>query len=74
VVNGVATLTRKFAFANGSFDRYAVDGMVNFTAFFVNTSGAFMKKLQTGKVQTYVVMVILALFGYFVYYFTQLVY
>jgi len=48
--------------------------MVNFTAFFVNTSGAFMRKLQTGKVQTYVVMVILALFGYFVYYFTQLVY
>jgi len=74
IVNGVATLTRKFAFASGNFDRYAVDGMVNFTAFFVNTSGAFMRKLQTGKVQTYVVMVILALFGYFVYYFTQLVY
>lgn len=73
MVNGIATLTRKFAFLNGSFDKYAVDGMVNFTAFFVNTSGGVLKKLQTGKVQTYVVMVMLAVFGYFVYYFAQLV-
>lgn len=73
LVNGIATVTRKFAFANGAFDKYAVDGMVNFTAFFVNTSGGVLRKLQTGKVQTYVVMVILAVFGYFVYYFAQLV-
>ncbi|TCD47291.1 NADH-quinone oxidoreductase subunit L [Chlorobium sp. N1] len=73
MVNGVATLTRKFAFFNGSFDKYAVDGMVNFTAFFVNTSGGVLRKLQTGKVQTYVVMALLAVFGYFVYYFAQLV-
>ncbi|TLU58354.1 MAG: NADH-quinone oxidoreductase subunit L [Chlorobium sp.] len=74
LVNGVAFTVKKFAFANGSFDKYVVDGLVNFTAFSVNTTGAVLRKLQTGKVQTYVVMLILAVFGYFVYYFTRLVY
>ncbi len=74
IVNGVATLVRKFAFANDSFDRHVVDGMVNFTAFTVNTTGAVLKKLQTGKVQTYVVMLMLVLFSYFVFYFIRLIY
>jgi len=74
IVNGVATLVRKFAFVNDGFDRHVVDGMVNFTAFTVNTTGAVLKKLQTGKVQTYVVMLMLVLFGYFVFYFTRLIY
>jgi NADH-quinone oxidoreductase subunit L len=74
MVNGVALLVKKFAFVNDGFDRHVVDGMVNFTAFTVNTSGAVLKKLQTGKVQTYVVMLLLAVFGYFVFYFTRLIY
>ncbi len=74
MVNGVATLVRKFAFFNDSFDRHVVDGAVNFTAFTVNTIGAMLRKLQTGKVQTYIVMLILAVFGYFVFYFTRLIY
>ncbi len=74
IVNGVATLVRKFAFVNDGFDRHVVDGMVNFTAFTVNTTGAVLRKLQTGKVQTYVVMLMLVLFGYFVFYFTRLIY
>ena len=74
IVNGVATLVRKFAFVNDGFDRHVVDGMVNFTAFTVNTTGAVLKKLQTGKVQTYVVMLMLVLVGYFVFYFTRLIY
>ncbi len=74
IVNGVATLVRKFAFVNDGFDRHVVDGMVNFTAFTVNTTGAVLKKLQTGKVQTYVVMLMLVLFGYFVFYFTRMIY
>ncbi|NTU58841.1 MAG: NADH-quinone oxidoreductase subunit L [Chlorobiaceae bacterium] len=71
-VNGIATVYRKVAFANGSFDKYVVDGFVNFTAFFVQTSGAVMRKIQTGKVQTYLVMVLLAVLGYFAYYLVQL--
>ena len=71
-VNGVATVFRKVAFANGSFDKYVVDGFVNFMAFFVQTSGGVMRKIQTGKVQTYLVMVLLAVLAYFAYYLVQL--
>ncbi len=71
IVNGVGALVRKFGTASGGFDQYVVDGMVNFTAFFVQTSGAAMKKLQTGKVQTYLVMALVAVTGYIVYYFVQ---
>jgi len=74
IVNGVATLVRKFAFLNNSFDKHVVDGLVNFTAFTVNTTGAVLRKLQTGKVQTYIVMLILVVFGYFVFYFSRIVY
>ena len=74
IVNGVATLVRNFAFLNDGFDRHVVDGLVNFTAFTVNTTGAVLRKLQTGKVQTYVVMLLLAVFGYFVFYLTRLIY
>jgi len=72
IVNGVALLVKKFAFVNDGFDRHVVDGMVNFTAFTVNTTGAVLRKLQTGKVQTYVVMLMLLLLGYFV--FARLIY
>ena len=74
IVNGVATLVRNFAFLNDGFDRHVVDGLVNFTAFTVNTTGAVLRKLQTGKVQTYVVMLLLAVFVYFVFYLTRLIY
>ncbi|NMW18401.1 MAG: NADH-quinone oxidoreductase subunit L [Chlorobiaceae bacterium] len=74
IVNGVAVLVRNLAFANNSFDKYVVDGLVNFTAFSVNTTGAVLRKLQTGKVQTYVALLLVVLFGYFVFYFTRLIY
>jgi len=72
IVNGVATIFRKFAFGMGNVDKYVVDGAVNFTAFFVQTSGAVMRKIQTGKVQTYLVMVMVAVLTYFAVYFVQL--
>jgi NADH-quinone oxidoreductase subunit L len=74
IVNGVALTVKNIAFANNSFDKYVVDGLVNFTAFSVNTTGAVLRKLQTGKVQTYVVMLLAVVFGYFVFYFTRLIY
>ncbi len=74
IVNGVATIVRNFAFLNNSFDKHVVDGLVNFTAFTINTTGGLLKKLQTGKVQTYIVMLIFVVFGYFVFYFSRLVY
>lgn len=58
IVNGSAWLTRSFSYLSGLFDNYVVDGLVNFTAFFSGFVGFSFKKLQTGKVQTYVVFVV----------------
>ena len=74
IVNGVALVVKNLAFANNSFDKYVVDGLVNFTAFSVNTTGAVLRKLQTGKVQTYVALLLAVVLGYFVFYFTRLIY
>lgn len=72
IVNGVGALVRRIGRMSGNIDRYIVDGAVNFTAFFVQSSGAILKKVQTGKVQTYVAMVLLAVTAYVIYYILQL--
>jgi len=56
-VNGVAWVTRKISQISGAFDHYVVDGLVNFTAFVSGFFGLILKKIQTGKVQTYIVFV-----------------
>ncbi|MDH7603456.1 MAG: NADH-quinone oxidoreductase subunit L [Melioribacter sp.] len=58
IVNGSAWITKSFSKLSGLFDTYVVDGMVNFSAFFSGFVGFSLKKLQTGKVQTYVVFVV----------------
>jgi NADH-quinone oxidoreductase subunit L len=58
IVNGSATLTRFFSNISGWFDTYIVDGLVNFTAFFSGFIGFAFRKMQTGKVQTYIVLVV----------------
>ncbi|MBF0586657.1 NADH-quinone oxidoreductase subunit L [Prosthecochloris sp. N3] len=72
LVNGAGALTRRVGFFAGGVDRYVVDGLVNFTAFFVQTTGSLLKKIQTGRVQTYLVMVLLAVTAYIVYYVFQI--
>ncbi|MBN1302347.1 MAG: NADH-quinone oxidoreductase subunit L [Melioribacteraceae bacterium] len=58
IVNGSASLTRFISALSGLFDTYIVDGLVNFTAFFSGFIGITFKKIQTGKVQTYIVLVV----------------
>ncbi len=60
-VNGSAWLTRFASRMSGLFDTYVVDGLVNFTAFFSGFIGLSFRKLQTGKVQTYIVFVVFAI-------------
>ena len=55
IVNGSATVTRFTSRVTGWFDNYVVDGFVNFTAFFSGFLGLSLRRLQTGKVQTYIV-------------------
>lgn len=58
IVNGSATVTRFTSRISGWFDTFVVDGLVNFTALFSGFVGFSFKKLQTGKVQTYIVFVV----------------
>ena len=60
IVNGAASLIRGFSWISGLFDTYVVDGLVNFTAFLSGFVGFSLRKLQTGKVQTYIILVVLS--------------
>lgn len=65
-VNGVATLTRQMSFASGKFDSVVVDGLVNLVAYLTGLFGLMLRKVQTGRVQTYIAFV---LFGVMVFFF-----
>ncbi len=58
IVNGSASVTRLLARISGLFDTFVVDGLVNFTAFLSGFIGLSFKRIQTGKVQTYLVFVL----------------
>jgi NADH-quinone oxidoreductase subunit L len=60
-VNYSATFTRGFANITGWFDTYVVDGLVNFSAFISGFIGLSLRKIQTGKVQTYIVYVVFSI-------------
>jgi hypothetical protein len=55
-----AGLLTLFFFWNGAggFDKYVVDGLVNGVAYSSGFFGILMRKLQTGRVQTYIVFVL----------------
>jgi len=59
VVNGVGRATVVLSRASGAFDLYVVDGIVNFLAGITQFFGLLFRQVQTGKVQTYVVYVVL---------------
>jgi NADH-quinone oxidoreductase subunit L len=59
-VNGSAWVARFVSRMSNWFDTFVVDGFVNFTAFFSGFVGLTFRRLQTGKVQTYIVFVIFA--------------
>jgi len=61
IVNGTARVTRFISILSGLFDTYIVDGFVNFSAFFSGFLGLSFRRLQTGKIQTYIVFVVFAI-------------
>ncbi|MGD8781937.1 MAG: NADH-quinone oxidoreductase subunit L [Ignavibacteria bacterium] len=61
IVNWSAYITQGFSYLSGLFDKYIVDGLVNFWAFFSGFIGFNFRKLQTGKVQTYIVLVVFSI-------------
>jgi len=59
IVNGAAAFTRDWSWLIGWFDNYVVDGLVNFSAWLTGLLGRGTRKVQTGKVQTYIVFALL---------------
>ncbi|MFA6542049.1 MAG: NADH-quinone oxidoreductase subunit L [Bacteroidota bacterium] len=69
IVNGAAFVTKIVSVASSKFDSYVVDGIVNFTAYFAGLFGLLFRKVQTGRVQTYILfalagmMALVVMFG-----------
>lgn len=61
IVNGSAWLTKKGSDFIGNFDKYVVDGIVNGSAYLSAIIGLIFRRFQTGKVQTYIAMVVFSL-------------
>ena len=61
IVNGVATLTRFASWLNGLFDNYIIDGLVNAVADVTYWAGNKFRRLQTGNINGYLLVIIIAL-------------
>lgn len=65
IVNGSASLTHALSTFIGGFDKYVIDGLVNFMAYLSGFFGLLFRRVQTGKVQTYIVLVIFSIIIFF---------
>ncbi len=66
---GVGGLTFFLMYAGaGGFDNRIVDGMVNLVAYLAGFFGLVTRRIQTGKVQTYIVFVLLGVMVFFLWY------
>jgi NADH-quinone oxidoreductase subunit L len=54
IVNGVSVVARACAWVSGAIDHYLVDGAVNFVSGGVLAAGERLRRMQTGRIQTYV--------------------
>lgn len=65
-VNGAAYITKTGSFGSRRFDDGIIDGLVNLTGSTVMFFGLLFRKIQTGRIQSYLTYVI---FGIIVFYF-----
>jgi len=61
IVNGTATISRGLSYFIGKFDYIVVDGIVNLLAYVTGFFGLVFRKMQTGRVQSYIIFVLLGL-------------
>ncbi len=55
----------------GGFDRYVVDGLVNGVAYLSGFFGILLRKIQTGRVQTYIILAVLGMMVFFFMFFAK---
>jgi NADH-quinone oxidoreductase subunit L len=66
VVDGAAKVTVVGSSASGITDNRVVDGLVNWMAKAIGWFGATLREVQTGKVQSYILMALGAVILFFV--------
>ncbi len=57
IVNGMGYLTRLLSWVSGLADKYIVDGLVNGIGAVIQGAGESVRRVQTGRIQTYLVYV-----------------
>ncbi len=65
VVNGIASWTCTISRIHGWWDNYVVDGIVNGVAKLVDIFGFIIRLFQTGRIQTYIYLTMIALITFF---------
>jgi NADH-quinone oxidoreductase subunit L len=63
-VNGSAALTRIASWFSHMSDKYVVDGAVNFLAWTAGRASFLIRRIQTGLVQNYALLMVLGLFAF----------
>jgi NADH-quinone oxidoreductase subunit L len=57
IVNGTGDVTKSMSWLSGQIDKYFVDGAVNGVATVLNGVGESFRRIQTGRIQTYLAYV-----------------
>ena len=66
IVNGSARVVKGISRVSGWIDNNIVDGLVNATADSADKAGTLLSKIQTGKIQTYLIYVVFSFLALFV--------
>jgi NADH-quinone oxidoreductase subunit L len=67
-VNGAGWLTQIGAWVSHMVDKYIVDGAVNFVGWSASEGSYLLRRLQTGLVQNYALLMLIGLFGFLTVY------
>jgi len=67
-VNGSGLMTRFSAWISGLFDKYVVDGLVNLVGWVTGESSFVTRRLQTGLVQNYALLMLFGVFAFLAIY------
>jgi len=63
-VNGSGWLTRAASWVSGLFDLHVVDGLVNLAGRIADEASLVFRRIQTGLVQNYALMMVFGLFAF----------
>jgi NADH-quinone oxidoreductase subunit L len=67
-VDGSGWLTRLLAWISHVIDKYVVDGLVNLVGWIAGESSYVLRRLQTGLIQNYALLMLLGVFAFLTFY------